>query len=100
MFLKSRHVHAFDVSIWGLPFFEQLVSQDANLWETMHALNPFQVQIYISDDQYMVTLINEVLGKIYNGNVDILWMVEGDIQVKVADIYTKKLSFRCQDHTV
>ncbi len=79
---------------------EEVVSMDACLGETVHATAHFEVDPGVTGKLVELVLVNEFLGNVSKLDADVLWPVEGGVEIEILEVHGGKPSITLGEKTV
>jgi hypothetical protein len=79
---------------------EEVVSKDACLGETIHAMVHFEADPEVTGKLIELVLLNEFLGNVSKLDADILWAVEVGVEIEILEVHGGKLSVTLREITV
>ncbi len=85
---------------FGKAVSEEVVSKDACLGETKHAMAHFEVDPGVMGKFVKLVLVNEFLGDVSKLDADVLWLVEQGVEVEVLEVHGGKPSVTLGENTV
>ena len=81
---EARSVLALVVTLFGQSLFEELVGDDAGLWEAVHAFANFDVHLSVGVDQVPeVVLDNDLFGDDFESEAHVFRIGHRSIEVEV-----------------
>ncbi len=85
---------------FGKAVLEEVVSKDACLGETVHAMAHFKVDPVVTGKLIELVLVNEFLEDVSKLDAEILWLVEGGVEIEILEVYGDKPSIMLGENTV
>jgi hypothetical protein len=79
---------------------EEVVSKDACLGETVHAMAHFKLDPGVMGKLVELVLANEFLGDVRKLDADVLWLVEQGVEIEVLEVHGGKPSITLGKNTV
>jgi hypothetical protein len=79
---------------------EEVVSKDACLGETIHAMVHFKLDPGVMGKLVELVLVNEFLGDVRKLDADVLWLVEQGVEIEVLEVHGGKPSITLGENTV
>ena len=88
------------VSMLGETFLEELVGEDPGLWEAIHTLPDFHVNMPLADLAFELVMFDDVGRKEGNGHTHVLIPIERSLEIHVLNVGPTKLCTRCADSAI
>jgi hypothetical protein len=66
---------------------EEVVSKDACLEGTLHAMAHFDVDPGVMSKLVELVLVNEFLGDVSKLDADVLWLVKGGVEIEILEVH-------------
>ncbi len=85
---------------FGKAVLEEVVRKDAWLGETVHATAHFEVDPGVAGKLVELVFVNEFLGDVYKLDADVLWPVEGGVEIEVLEVHGGKPSILLGENTI
>ncbi len=85
---------------FGKAVLEEVVSKDACLGETVHAMAHFKVDPGVTGKLVELVLINEFLLDVSKLDADVLWLVKQGVEIEVLEVHGGKRSVTLGENTV
>ncbi len=85
---------------FGKAVLEEVVSKDACLGETVHAMAHFKVDPGVADKIVELVLVNEFLGDVSKLDADVLWPAERGVEIEILEVHGGKPSVTLEENTV
>ncbi len=85
---------------FGKAVWEEVVSKDAYLGKTVHAMAHFKVDPGVMGKLVELVLVNEFLGDVCKLDADVLWPVVWGIEIEVSEVHGGKPSSTLGENTV
>ena len=93
---ESRRVWKLVVSMLGETFLEELVGEDPGLWEAIHTLPDFHVNMPLADLAFELVMFDDVGRKKGNGHTHVLIPIKRSLEIHVLNV-GPTLCTRCAD---
>ncbi len=84
---------------FGKAVLEEFVGKDACLGETVHATVHFKVDPGVTGKFVELVLVDEFLGDVRKLDVDVLWWVEGGVEIEVLEVNGGKPGIKLGENT-